>query len=116
MSNRGGKRISRSMRGDLVDFDLMDIKRQISRQPKSIEVKARENFIEQRLRRHSKRRAERLVQKSEKTDKKEDLPEQKVTPKKEIVKASEELVNEEKDISEQTLKPRRIIKKKVGDE
>lgn len=49
----------RSMRGEKVDFDLMEIKAQIASQPKTTEVKAREDFIETRLRRRAKRRLDR---------------------------------------------------------
>ena len=42
---------SRSAKGVMVDFDLMDIKSQISSTPKTIEVTNRENFIDEKLRR-----------------------------------------------------------------
>lgn len=40
-----------SAKGVLVDFDLMDIKSQISASPRPLEVKAREDFIDSKLRR-----------------------------------------------------------------
>lgn len=42
---------ARSAKGVLVDFDLLKIKRQMSEKPISIDVKAREAFIDQKLRR-----------------------------------------------------------------
>jgi hypothetical protein len=52
-------RQTRSMRGANVDFDLMDIKAQIASQPKTTDVKAREDFIEKRLNRRLKRKLDR---------------------------------------------------------
>ncbi len=42
---------TRSAKGIVVDFDLLKIKRQIADKPVSISVKAREAFIDQKLRR-----------------------------------------------------------------
>lgn len=50
------------MRGVTVDFDLLDIKNQMANQPKTTEVKAREDFIEQRLNRRAARRAARMAE------------------------------------------------------
>lgn len=52
-------RQTRSMRGEDVDFDLMDVKAQIASQPKTTDVKAREDFIEKRLNRRLKRKLDR---------------------------------------------------------
>ena len=43
------------MRGEIVDFDLLQIKEMMKNSPKPIEVKAREDFIEKKLRRRVKR-------------------------------------------------------------
>lgn len=45
----------RSAKGELVDFDLLKIKQQMSATPKSAPVQARENFIDQRFKRRLKR-------------------------------------------------------------
>lgn len=45
-----GKKV-RSAKGVYVDFDLLKIKHQIAATPSSGEVKARQNFIEKKLRR-----------------------------------------------------------------
>lgn len=52
-------RRTRSMRGQEVDFDLMDVKAQIASQPKTTQVSAREDFIEKRLNRRLKRKLDR---------------------------------------------------------
>ena len=44
----------RSARGVIVDFDLLKVKQQIAESP-TIDVSARENFVEKRLRRRTKR-------------------------------------------------------------
>lgn len=43
------------MRGQIVDFDIIRIKQQIASAPKTTNVRAREDFIERRLRRRIKR-------------------------------------------------------------
>lgn len=49
-----GKKV-RSARGQVVDFDLMKIKEQIAAAPTPLEVKARQDFIENRLKRRIKK-------------------------------------------------------------
>ena len=46
---------ARSARGQIVDFDLMKIKEQIASAPTPMEVKARQDFIESRLKRRIKK-------------------------------------------------------------
>lgn len=45
----------RSAKGELVDFDLLQVKEQISNQPTPQDVRARQDFIEKRLRRRLKK-------------------------------------------------------------
>lgn len=45
----------RSARGELVDFDLLKIKQQIASAPPSTDVTRRKDFIENRLRRRTKK-------------------------------------------------------------
>jgi len=47
----------RSARGEVVDFDLLKIKEQIANQPPPQDVRARQDFIEKRLRRRLKKTA-----------------------------------------------------------
>jgi hypothetical protein len=47
----------RSARGEMVDFDLLKIKEQIANQPPPQDVRARQDFIEKRLRRRLKKAA-----------------------------------------------------------
>ena len=49
-----GKKV-RSARGEIVDFDLMKVKEQIAAAPTPLEVKARQNFIENRMKRRIKK-------------------------------------------------------------
>jgi len=55
----------RSARGELVDFDLLRIKAQIASSPKTTDVKARENFIDQKFKRRLKRKPVLPVQAGE---------------------------------------------------
>lgn len=45
----------RSARGEIVDFDLMKIKQQLAEGPKPTNVAARQDFIDQKLRRRLKK-------------------------------------------------------------
>lgn len=45
----------RSARGEVVDFDLLRIKQQIAAAPKTTNVKAREDFIDQKFKRRIKK-------------------------------------------------------------
>jgi len=54
----------RSMRGEVLDFDLLKIKEQMAAVPEPQELRAREDFIEKRLRRRV-RRAKIAVTKTE---------------------------------------------------
>ena len=57
-----------SARGEIVDFDLLKIKAQINESsPKSIEVVARERFIDKRRRRTSRKIDEMLQQQADST-------------------------------------------------
>ena len=118
---RKGRKV-RSMRGEEVDFDLMEIKKQMADQPKSMEVKAREDFIEQRLRRRAKRRIQQTVEQAnvEVDAKVEDAPEQEkpivekkgfgaLPPNEEVIgKTAEELAEDDAPPKKTT---RRIKKK-----
>lgn len=44
-------KLVRTARGEIVDFDLIKIKQQLVDSPAPTEVKARENFVEKRLKR-----------------------------------------------------------------
>lgn len=46
----------RSARGELVDFDYLKIKEQLASAPPPVEVKNRQDFIENRLKRRMKKR------------------------------------------------------------
>jgi hypothetical protein len=63
-------RAVRSARGEKVDFDLLKIKQQIASAPKTTDVKARENFIDQKF----KRRLKKLVRETAATVKERTEP------------------------------------------
>lgn len=46
----------RSSRGVMVDFDQIKIKQQLAQAPSTAEVKAREDFVERRIRRRASRK------------------------------------------------------------
>lgn len=52
----------RTARGDVIDFDEVRVKQSLAQTPANIQVKAREQFIDQRIKRTSKRRAALLSQ------------------------------------------------------
>jgi len=45
----------RSSKGEIVDFDLLKIKAQMTAAPKTVDVKAREDFIDKKLQRRLRR-------------------------------------------------------------
>lgn len=52
----------RTARGEMVDFDELRVKQSLAATPANIQVKAREEFVDQRLKRRSKRKAAILAQ------------------------------------------------------
>lgn len=50
-----------SARGERVDFDLLKIKQQIAAAPKTVNVTAREDFIDSRLKRRLKRQTQEAI-------------------------------------------------------
>lgn len=54
-----------SAKGEVVDFDLLKIKQKITDSPKSVDVVARERFIDKRRRRTSRKIDEMLAQQEE---------------------------------------------------
>jgi len=54
----------RSARGEMVDFDLLKIKESIASGPKPVNVQAREDFVDKKLR----RRLKKVIKKIEKIE------------------------------------------------
>lgn len=46
---------TRSAKGEMVDFDLLKIRQKLSAQPVTLDVKAREDFIDKKLRRRMRK-------------------------------------------------------------
>lgn len=62
-----GKKI-RSARGEIVDFDLLKIKQQMASSPTTTTVKARQDFIEKRLRRKAQSLKYKLIKEQQRTN------------------------------------------------
>lgn len=106
---------TRSARGEVVDFDLLKIKEQIASNPAPTDVKARQNFVDRRLRRRVKNSARTEFDKAMPTT--EDLSED---PKlideiveEEVVDQVEEIEENEEDVAEETTPRRRSRKTKA---
>lgn len=89
-------RVTKSMRGQEVDFDLMEIKSSIENKSKPVEVRDREDFIHTTKRRKSKsKRLSELAQKESKNKEKtkeaaktRNVSKEKQTPKTQTNKTS----------------------------
>lgn len=93
-------RQTRSIKGELVDFDLFEVKRKIGEKPISADVKNREDFVYSKRKRGSKRAVEKMMENQEPT-----TQVQKVSPKVEENPLVKPNVKDE-------LKKRKIIKKR----
>lgn len=51
---------TRSARGEIVDFDLLEIKQQIASAPKAVDIKKREDFIDRKLRRRLRNAVDKI--------------------------------------------------------
>lgn len=80
----------RSMRGEVLDFDLLKIKEQMAAVPVPQELKAREDFIEKRLRRRVRRAkvAVAAVEVEPKVVENADPEAAKIEPQPEVVEKS----------------------------
>jgi len=122
-----GRRV-RSMRGTIVDFDLMEIHAQLASQPKTTDVTAREEFIESRLNRRLKRRIENQKKLEEELLKKKEAEQEVVEvveepqPKPRVaikeIKEEEphkepEIINPLPVVEEEAPRARTIKKKKI---
>ena len=83
-----------SARGEMVDFDLLKIKAQIAAAPKTIVVKAREDFIDQKFKRRLTKQIREVTQLADTIGPVEDFvvacdeePEVKIEPIQEGLKA-----------------------------
>lgn len=105
------KRRIMSMRGEVVDFDLMDIKNQMANQPKPTEVKRRETFIESRLRRRAKKLEEKTKTLATQLNKDKTQNEEK---KQRDSAISHQDLRETDEVAKNKPKIRHIKKKKVN--
>ncbi len=100
-----GKKV-RSARGVILDLDLMKIKEQIASAPTPLEVKARQNFIESRLKRRLKKAQAAVAVESTNVETEPTMPE----PSTATVKAETEHI--EDAVQAQTEPPAPPKKKK----
>lgn len=79
----------RSARGEILDFELMKVKEKLSLSPASIEVKARETFIERKLKRRLKKAKRDMLsqatEENKKAEKEKEVKPEVETPEKEPV-------------------------------
>lgn len=54
-------RTVRSIKGDMVDFDLFEVKKQIGEKPVTMDVENRERFVYSKRKRGSKRTVEKML-------------------------------------------------------
>ena len=68
----------RSAKGQIVDFDLLKIKEQMAAAPPTTDVKARQNFVDKRLRRRVKKAEplEKVVKEEMEVDQKMPAPDE----------------------------------------
>ena len=103
---------ARSARGVTVDFDLMKIKEQIASAPTPMEVKARQDFIESRLKRRIKK-ATAAINVPEK-DVAPTLPEPAATVNETLIEDdTKEVVSEALAAVEESVEPVKEEKKTV---
>jgi len=99
----------RSAKGEVVDFDLLKIKEQIASAPTPTEVKTRQNFIENRLKR-------RMKKKTVPVDKAEVNVEPKLPEPAADIAATEEMSVEEVTTTEKTTTTKQKARKKKTEE
>lgn len=56
-------RKTKSMRGEIVDFDLMEIKRNLKKHPAPISVQQRQDFVDKKIKRRVKKLADKITEK-----------------------------------------------------
>ena len=99
---------AKSARGSMVDFDLMKIKRDISAAPPPMDVRQRQDFIEQRLRR--KRRVPTVAPKIEPVEVEPVVAEALIVPEPEMIEPTAEKAIEA--IAEEKPKTKRAYTRK----
>ena len=106
---------ARSMKGEEVDFDLLDIKAKMQKADKPLEVKTREDFVHMKRRRRGSARFDDLLRKSAKPEVKTDSKKIKDTTtkaEKTPPPSPSEEVQDEKPVEKTTRKTKRKIVKK----
>lgn len=105
----------RSAKGVVIDFDLMQIKQQLESAPKPLNVEGRRNFIDDRLRRRSRKVKKKLEDSQQQRNQRHDNT---VDVNKKFVGEStpqqEKIAEVKNEPSTQTTKKRKIKKKTIN--
>jgi len=107
----------RSIKGDVVDFDLFEVKKQIGEKPVSTDVENRERFVFSKRRRGSKRAVESLLkdQKVKEAKVRHAMKSAEFAKQKRAEQAGSATPEETKEVKSKSPEPtprRRIVKKK----
>lgn len=89
----------RSARGVSVDFDAIRIKEQLAERPAPVEVQAREDFVDQRLKRRARRRAQEAARKEKEAESASQETEQQETETEELQDDADSLLDD-RDVTE----------------
>lgn len=103
----------RSAKGVIIDFDLMQLKQQLEAAPKPLNVEGRRNFIDDRLRRRSRKIKKKLEDSQHKRRENRD---ESVDVNREFVGQSspeQQKITENKNTDTQIASKKRKIKKKT---
>lgn len=110
----------RSAKGVIIDFDLMTLKQQLGSKPKPLNVEARRDFIDERLRRRSRKVQKKLLEtqtkrrnsRADETVKVENKEKIHSSPQREKITPTSSVATE----SQNTNTKRKIRKKRVDND
>lgn len=109
---------TRSMRGEEVDFDLLDIKSKIQKTDKPLDVKTREDFVHMKRRRRGGAKIDELLKRKQKAlegdsevETKKDTKESTTTSSKKTKKKAATKAKDVDASEKETPKKRKIVKK-----
>lgn len=108
------KRVVRSMRGEMVDFDLFDLKKQMANAPITEDIKERERFIDMRRKRGTRRKIQEMLAQQVTSEQmvRKAMEKQKAEAALEEGKPAEEVQIEVQELESGETKQRRTIKRK----
>lgn len=107
-------RKARSARGEIVDFNLIEVKKQIANRPAPINVQEREEFIEQKTKKRTRKRVDSEKLKQKHVDERSQLNDQVVEQKQSQQEQTDDSTNKQEQTSSgetKTTKSRQVKKK-----